>query len=203
MSKINTLIFDIGNVLVDFCWQDAIGRMKLDENIAKRLVDATIKSQTWNEFDRGILSEEELTEEFISNDPDIKDIILLFLSDYYKYIVKQYDYANEWIDSFIKKGYKVYFLSNFSERGHRVFAEDLNFLEKGDGAVLSYKVKLIKPDTAIYQLLIDMYDISPDEAVFIDDTAVNVLAAKSVGLNAITFTDREAVIEELKKMGVE
>lgn len=203
MSKINTLIFDIGNVLVDFCWQDAVGRMKLDENIAKRLVDATIKSQTWNEFDRGILSEEELTEEFISNDPDIKDIILLFLSDYYKYIVKQYDYANEWIDSFIKKGYKVYFLSNFSERGHRVFAEDLNFLEKGDGAVLSYKVKLIKPDTAIYQLLIDMYDISPDEAVFIDDTAVNVLAAKSVGLNAITFTDREAVIEELKKMGVE
>ena len=203
MSKINTLIFDIGNVLVDFGWQDAVGRMKLDENIAKRLVDATIKSQTWNEFDRGILSEEELTEEFISNDPDIKDIILLFLSDYYKYIVKQYDYANEWIDSFIKKGYKVYFLSNFSERGHRVFAEDLNFLEKGDGAVLSYKVKLIKPDTAIYQLLIDMYDISPDEAVFIDDTAVNVLAAKSVGLNAITFTDREAVIEELKKMGVE
>lgn len=203
MSKINTLIFDIGNVLVDFCWQDAVGRMKLDENIAKRLIDATIKSQTWNEFDRGILSEEELTEEFISNDPDIKDIILLFLNDYYKYIVKQYDYANEWIDSFIKKGYKVYFLSNFSERGHRVFAEDLNFLEKGDGAVLSYKVKLIKPDTAIYQLLIDMYDISPDEAVFIDDTAVNVLAAKSVGLNAITFTDREAVIEELKKMGVE
>jgi len=203
MSKIDTLIFDIGNVLVDFCWQDAISRMGLDDNLADRLGNATIKSQMWNEFDRGVLNDDELTEGFVANDPEIKEVILSFLSDYYKYIVKQYDYANEWIDSFKKKGYKIYFLSNFSEKARKVFARDLDFLEKGDGAVLSYTVRMIKPDPAIYQLLIDRYNITPERAVFLDDTEVNVIAARNAGLNAITFTNREAAMEELKKLGVD
>ena len=116
--------------------------------------------------------------------------------------MRQYDYAHEWIDELKSHGYKIYFLSNFSQRGHIEFAKDLDFLSKGDGAVLSYKVKLIKPDEAIYRYLLEEYDINPTEAVFIDDTLVNVEAAKKVSLNAIRFTDRETVQEELRKIGV-
>ena len=71
MGNINTVIFDIGNVLAQFCWQDAVKMMNLNADIEARLVDATIKSNTWNEFDRGVMSYEELVKEFINNDPGI------------------------------------------------------------------------------------------------------------------------------------
>lgn len=200
---INTIIFDIGNVLVDFRWRYAIDMMNLDDKTADRVAKATVLSPMWNEYDRGIMTDDELLEGFVANDCEIGDVTRTFIEDYYKYIVKQFDYAHDWIDDLKSKGYKVYFLSNFSKRGHEVFAKDLDFLDKGDGAVLSYAVKLIKPDSEIYEYILNTYNINADEAVFIDDSKANIDAAREVGINTILFTDRESVLKELKALGVE
>lgn len=202
MNKIDTIIFDIGNVLVDFCWEEGIAKMNLPDHIAERLANATIKSAMWNEYDRGILSDDELLEGFIANDTEIEDVIRLFILDYYKYIVRQRDYAHEWIKDLHAQGYKVYYLSNFSKRGHIEFMKELDFIPECDGGILSYEDKLIKPDAAIYELLIDRYNIVPENAVFIDDSEANVVAARKASLNAIRFTSREEVLKELKKYGV-
>lgn len=203
MNKIDTIIFDIGNVLVEFCWQRAVSNMGLDKNIESRLVNATIKSRMWDEFDRGILSEEEIHKGFIDNDPGIEDEINDFWNNYYSQIVRKYDYANEWIRSLKNHDYKVYFLSNFSEMGFRELASELDFVSMGDGAVISYREKCIKPEPQIYEILLSRYNIEPEKAVFIDDTPVNLEAAKRFGINTIHFTDRKKVLEELQKLGVE
>lgn len=202
MGQIDTVVFDIGNVLVDFCWKDAFDNMNLPQDIWDRLYKATVGNQMWNEFDRGILSEEEIVDGFIKNDPEIKDVILDFMENHYHEICKQYDYAHEWIDTLKSHGYKIYFLSNFSEKGFDVLKDELNFVEKGDGAIISYRVKQIKPNRDIYDTLVATYGINPENAVFIDDTFVNIEAAKEIGINTIHFQNREQVLRELEELGV-
>jgi len=199
---IDTIIFDIGNVLVDFCWQKAIGNMKLDKQIEDRLVMATIKSSTWDEFDRGILTEEEIHQGFIDNDPAIEAEINDFWDNYYSQICRKYDYSDEWISSLKSHGYKIYFLSNFSEMGFRELAKELDFVEKADGAIISYREKLIKPDPEIYKRLLTRYNIVARNAVFIDDTPANIAAAEKFGINTILCKNKKQVDEELYNLGV-
>lgn len=56
-----------------------------------------------------------------------------------------------------------------------------------DGGVVSWKVKLLKPDLRIYKLLCETYGLKPDECLFIDDFMCNVEGARDAGLNAIWY----------------
>ena len=68
-SEIDTLIFDIGKVLVRYDWKKLLRDLKYDEETAQAVAKAVFLSNTWTEGDRGILSEEELLQAFIKNDP--------------------------------------------------------------------------------------------------------------------------------------
>ena len=116
--------------------------------------------------------------------------------------LKKYDYTDEWMDYYKSRGYKIYILSNFSGKAFRDCADELDYVKKADGAVISYQVGLIKPDPAIYRLLLDKYDIDPKEAVFIDDNKDNIEAAKQFGLSTILFTSREDADKKLYELGV-
>ena len=65
----------------------------------------------------------------------------------------------------------------------------MSFLSFTDGGILSYKDKVIKPDPAIYRLLIERYDLVPENCVFIDDTQKNLDAAEKIGIKTILFTE--------------
>ena len=60
MKKFDTVIFDIGNVLVDFRWKEFIADFGYDEKTCERIAAASVLSGDWNEYDLGILSEEEI-----------------------------------------------------------------------------------------------------------------------------------------------
>ena len=61
---------------------------------------------------------------------------------------------------------------------------------------------MIKPQPEIYDLLIERYQLVPEECVFLDDTLPNVEAARRAGMHAIHFKNREQALEELKALGV-
>ena len=69
---ITTIIFDIGNVLADFTWEAHYRSFGYSEEIFERLAKATVKSPMWNEYDRGVMSDEEIIQGFIENDPGIE-----------------------------------------------------------------------------------------------------------------------------------
>ena len=60
----------------------------------------------------------------------------------------------------------------------------------------------MKPHREIYDILLDRYDISASEAVFIDDNAANVAGAQQAGLSALRYTDTETLITDLQGLGV-
>ena len=199
---IDTIIFDMGNVLIDFRWRALYHEMGLTGERFERMAQATVLNPVWNEFDRGNWSDDQMLEAFIENAPELEDVMRDMMSERFTGLLKKFDYTDEWLDGLKSAGYRIYILSNFSRKGFTECAKELDYVSKADGAVISYTVGMIKPEPQIYRYLLDTYDIRPERAVFIDDSEVNIRAAEEFGINTILFTDKRSADEELKKLGV-
>ena len=199
---IKNIVFDIGNVLVAFRWREYFAEFGYPQDIYERLCKATAMSPVWNEYDRGVWTEAEVLQGFIDNDPELEPIIYETLGSLKRLLI-MYDYAIDWIKELKEKGYGVYYLSNFSEPACRDCGDQMGFLQYMDGGILSYLEKVIKPDAAIYNLLMDRYGLKAEECVFLDDTEKNIIGAQAVGMHGIVFKNKEQAVEELRKMGVD
>lgn len=198
---IKTVIFDIGNVLAGFAWEAYFRSFGYPEEIYQRLAKATVGSCSWQEHDRGALSDEEILNLFIENDPGIEKELRETLGSITGMLVR-YDYAIPWIQELKGKGYQVLVLSNFAKKAYEDCRDVLDFLDYVDGGILSFRDKVVKPEPEIYRLLLERYDLRPEECVFLDDTAKNLPAAEAFGIHTIHFKNREQAAEELKKLGV-
>ena len=201
-ESINTVVFDIGNVLTDFAWENFLRNKGFDEDMVQRLGNATTRSATWNEIDRGILTTQQIIDGFVANDPEIEKEIRSAFSDLSGILVAR-ERSIPWIRALKAAGYKVLVLSNYSRQAEEACPEAIAFLSEVDGGILSYKEKVIKPDPEIYNRLCERYDLTPERTVFIDDTERNIIAARELGWNGIVFRSYEQVEGELKAMGVE
>lgn len=199
---IKNIIFDIGNVLTDFRWRDFLFDKGFNEEMVERIANASVRNPQWTEFDRGVWTEEQLMESFVANDPEIEAQLHEAYDDI-RGMVTLREYAIPWVQELKKKGYRVLYLSNFSHKAEVECADSLAFLPYMDGGILSYKDKLVKPDPAIYRLLMDRFGLVAEESVFLDDTLVNVEAARKMGIYGIHFLSKEQAEEELRKLGVE
>ncbi|MCQ2519123.1 MAG: HAD family phosphatase [Lachnospiraceae bacterium] len=196
---IKNIIFDIGNVLVEFGWERFLKRFSDNPEEFDRLVKATVGNPDWAEMDRGVLSDEEILDLFIENDPELEPKLRTMYKDYNGLLV-QFGYAKEWIDDLKKRGYKVYALSNMSYKAIRECADSMDFLSMMDGSILSCYYKLIKPDPNIYRLLFDTFDLIPQECVFFDDLEKNIEAARASGMSGVVFKNKEQAEAELAKL---
>lgn len=199
---ITTIIFDIGNVLAGFTWKEHLERFGYEGDMIERIARATVKHPMWNEVDRGAMKEEDIIQGFVDSDPEIEQDIRKILKDM-STMITRYDYAIPWIQELQKKGYRTLYLSNFSVKAETDCAHALDFIPYMDGGILSYQEKIIKPMPEIYQLLIDRYNLVPEECVFMDDTLINLTAAEKFGLHTIHFQNQTQAIEELRKLGVD
>jgi len=199
---IKNIIFDIGNVLTDFRWRDFLRDKGFDDAMIGRIAKASVENSLWKEFDRGELAGEELMQAFIDADPEIEEELHKAYDNIHGMVTIR-DYAIPWVQELKAKGYKVWYLSNFSEKTEIECADSIAFIPDMDGGILSWKDKLIKPDPKIYQLMLERFELTADECVFIDDLPENVQGAVNEGIHGIVFESREQVVEELKKLGVE
>ena len=196
---IRNIVFDIGNVLAGFTWEKFYHSFGYSEEIFEKLADATVRNPFWNEMDRGKLSDEELLERFIENDPSVeKEIRKVFQN--VEGMIQRYDYALPWIRELKDKGYHVYVISNFAHKAHKDCIKALDFLNETDGGILSYQVNLIKPAPEIYQLLCSRYGLKAEECVFIDDLWKNVEAAKKEGMKGLVFENLDQAKKELESI---
>jgi 2-haloacid dehalogenase len=100
------------------------------------------------------------------------------------------------------RGRPLYGLTNFSAETYPPTFDRFGFLRWFDGTLVSGDVKLIKPDPRIFALLIERFAIDPHRAVYIDDVAANVVAARPFGIHAIQFTDPAILRAELVELGL-
>ncbi len=198
---IKTVIFDIGNVLADFCWEKFYRSFGYSDELFKRLAKATVYDDMWNQFDKGVLSEEDMLSIFIHNDPGIEQEIRTIFKNI-NGIIEVYDYTTDWIHELQNKGYQVLILSNFSEKCYRECGSKMDFVKEADGAVISYIERKIKPDDEMYELILNRYHLNPEECVFLDDKPENVAAAEKFGIHGIVFKSREDALAKMQALGI-
>lgn len=198
---INTIIFDIGNVLVHFRWKEYFESLGYDSLTLERLANASVLNYDWKELDLGNLTYDEILNLFIENDPGIEKELKKALTDLSRILGKT-DYAIPWLKELKQKGYKLLFLSNFSEKVLKECGHVMDFLPFMDGGIFSFREHLIKPNPAIYELLLKNYGLEPSECVFLDDTQENINAANELGIHGITFVNLEQAKESLATFGI-
>lgn len=200
-QMVKHIIFDIGNVLTDFRWRDFLREKGFEEAMVERIADATVRSDVWCEYDRGVWTDGQLLEAFVKNDPAIEKELRISFENF-KGMVTIREYAIPWLKGLRAAGYHTWYLSNFSQKAETECGDSLAFMPYMDGGILSYRDRLIKPDPAVYKLLLERYGLAAQESVFIDDTLVNVEAAEKLGIHGIRFVTKEQADRELKELGV-
>lgn len=93
-----------------------------------------------------------------------------------------------------KKGHKVFILSNWDDSWSLMKQMHADFFNLFDGIIISAEVNMLKPNPAIYRLLLEKYKLNPADTVMIDDQAINLKAAQEVGMHAIFCQRKRKVI---------
>ncbi len=183
---IKNVIFDIGRVLIGFDWKDYIDELFDDEKTKQRVSYAAWQSGWWTELDRNEIPEHEVFEKLKEAAGEYGDAFEKVIKNMGKLLAKK-DYAVPWVRELKSKGYNVYYLSNYFEYAVKANPDALEFAKYMDGGIFSYQEKIIKPDHAIYERLMERYGLKAEECLFTDDSQNNVNAARELGMRAIRF----------------
>lgn len=195
-KMINTIIFDIGKVLVDWNWKDYLESFGYSKKKNEKLANAIFLSEYWKETDRGVWSDEKILQSFIKKAPEYENEIRTLWNGMGRCITR-YEYTDKWIAELKEQGYKVYYLSNYGKTLREKTAEALGFVEQCDGGIFSYEIKKIKPDIEIYKALLEKYQLVPENCLFFDDVKENIEGAKKLGIHGILFEGHEKAREEI------
>ncbi len=201
---INSLIFDLGAVLIDWNPHPVILK-SFDYNEEK--TNWFFQNVCTHEFnlslDKGKTFKTAKIEKTIKF-PEYKKQIAVYLDDWEKMLIGEIPETVHILKSLYQsKKYKLFSITNWSYETFPIAKSRFPFLKWFDDIVVSGEVKMIKPDPAIYNYSLQRFAIAePDTAIFIDDKLINVDVAKKLGLRGIHYKDPGQFSMELKKYGV-
>lgn len=98
-----------------------------------------------------------------------------------------------------KQSYNLILLSNTNPIHFDYIRRRFSYVNLFNNFALSYELRMLKPDTRIYDRIAVLYNLRPYESLFIDDLEENCLAASKSGLNVINYTDFKAFLIQVNK----
>lgn len=101
-----------------------------------------------------------------------------------------------------RAGLEIHGLSNWSSEKFALARAKYGFFELFDTILVSGDVNLVKPDARIFALLLRRIGRTAQECLFVDDSAPNVMAARSLGFEAIHFSSATQLHEQLRTRGL-
>lgn len=202
MTQPRAVIFDVGGVLYQWSPRFLYERLIEDDRALDAFL-ATVLTRDWHfQHDCG-RPFAETSAELIAEFPEHAALIAAWRPRFNETIPGPIPGMIEIVEELDAAGVPLFGITNFSgefwppfrEREERVFGRFRDIVVSGDE-------KLIKPDPAIYALALDRFGLAPGEAVFVDDNAANVDAARDAGIQAVLFTDAAAFRAELARFGL-
>ncbi len=197
MTTINTIIFDLGNVLIDWNPLHVFNDTYFESQEKRDYFFKEICSMDWNEQQDEGRSIVEGTMELIDKFPEWEQPIRDYYGRWTEMLGGPIPETVEIFRQLKQSGkYKLYALTNWHAGLFDIALVRYNFLHWFNGRVVSGEEGMRKPATAFYQRLLDRYDVNPAEALFIDDNLRNIKASEAMGINSIHFQSPE----QLKKI---
>ena len=194
------VVFDLGGVLID--WNPRyLYRGLFEDTAAMETFLSTVCTQTWNERQDAGRRVADAEAELIARHPDHADLIRAYYGQFDRMLAGPIHGTVSILEELHRRGTPLYALSNWAAETFQHAIRRFRFLDRFLGIVVSGELGIIKPDPRIYRHLIQTYQLTPSDCVFIDDSPRNVEGAKAAGLYAIHFTDPDALRNALRAYG--
>ena len=195
------VVFDIGNVLVHWEPRALYRKIFATEDEVEWFI-ANVCNHDWNvEQDRGRSFADAVIEATVRF-PEHAEAIAAYELRWHETIVGPIGGTVEILAELHQRGTPLYAITNWNQDKFRETQGRFAFLGLFRDIVVSGDEQLIKPDPAIYRLLLERNGLAAETCVFIDDSVKNVKGAEAVGMQAIHFTTPEALRAELAGMGL-
>jgi 2-haloacid dehalogenase len=193
---VSRVIFDIGNVLVQ--WDPRhLYRKIFDAPGVMEAFLSEICTPAWNlEQDRG-RSFAEGVAELVARHPEYEAEIRAFDERWGEMIPDLVPGTLALMERLEANGAPLYAITNFSAEKYDEARLRFPFFDRFQGAIVSGRERLVKPDRAIFELLLKRYGLSAADCLFIDDSSANIAAARSLGMATHHFRDAARLEAEL------
>jgi FMN phosphatase YigB (HAD superfamily) len=185
--SLDALIFDMGNVLIDWTPSRLVQYFTADESIVHEVTEALFHSEAWKDLDQGLISEETVIERVCATLPTTLHPLIHTL-------VTRWPEANV-IDERMARlagllkanGIRLFLGSNASLRFWS-YQSDIKALTHFEGIQISADIRISKPDPRFFDVLLKTYGLDPHRTGFIDDLERNCASAKPLGLTVFHYT---------------
>jgi putative hydrolase of the HAD superfamily len=196
---IKNIVFDLGNVLLSFRPAEFFTKKKYPETIRNTILSDIFGSREWAMLDNGDITTQEAIESIASRSSLKREEIALVFN-LRSELMFPLDQNVMMLPGLKKRGFKLYYLSNFPLDIFDDIKYGYFFFTHFNGGIISSEVKVSKPDIRIFKLLIEKYSLIPEESLFIDDSEVNVRAAESAGMIGMITYGAQNISVSLEKL---
>jgi 2-haloacid dehalogenase len=200
-SNIKAIVFDFGGVLLDWNPRNLYRRYFPDNLEAMEQFLVEVDFMEWNAVqDRGRSFKEGIS--LLSDQyPQHSQLIHAFKENWEDTIAGEIPGSVEILKRLKRRGFLLYGLSNWSAETFPLIRIKYRFFDLFDDMIVSGVVGLIKPDPAIFTLLLERIRLPAHECLFIDDSKDNITVAGKAGLITILFRSPALLDVELAHLG--
>ena len=199
MSKIENIVFDIGNVLMKWNPEGIYKTLFDKDDYYDHPLSNIVGGEVWLEMDKGTIelntAIEKLSELYKPYGREI-DKFIREAPHYIYPLTKSVECALKYKEN----GYNIFLLSNFPEYAFKIIRSKYNFFNQFHGEIISFNVKAIKPNRDIYEILLSEYNLEPENTLFIDDIKENIAAAEKLNIKGLHLTKDTDLNLELKSI---
>ena len=201
MPPIDTVVFDIGNVLIPWNPRWLFRKLLTDEAALERFL-GEVDFNAWNaQHDAGQSFAHGIAQHG-ARFPHYRHLLQAYFDRWEETIAEPLQESVALTRKLRAAGYRTLALTNFSTETFPRAVRRNPFLNEFEGILVSGEERLMKPDPAIYRLLCERYSVTPGKCVFIDDSLPNVEGARRVGMPALHFGSTGRLLDDLDALGV-
>jgi len=195
---IKNIIFDLGNVLISFKPAEYFEKNKYPENIKNTILSDIFGSNEWRMLDSGEITTPQAIEA-ISKRSSLNKKEIAHIFNLRTDLMFPLDSNVRLLPELKKRGFRLYFLSNFPSDIFDEIRSGYYFFKYFDGGLISAVAKSSKPDVGIYKSIMEKYSLIANECLFIDDIEKNVKTAESLGMKGIATNGSLEISKEIEK----
>ena len=198
----SVVVFDLGGVLLDWNPRHLYRKLFDGDDVAMERFLATVCTSDWNEEQDAGRTFADACALLKSEHPARAELIDAWVERQSEMFSGAIAGTVEILAELRAVGVPLYALTNFSAETFPAARERFEFLGWFRGTLVSGDVKMIKPDPRIFEHFLEIFDIDPPHAVYIDDRQNNVDAATALSMHGVLFTDPPRLRAELVRLGL-
>jgi len=201
VSEVEAVVFDIGNVFIEWDRDRLFGPLIPNRKRRGRFYADVLTMEVNLALDAGAPFGKTLSD-LAGQHPEFAAEIVAFDGHWAETLGPHDSDMVQLVDDLVSCGVGVFALTNFSAEKWPIALENHEWLAKFDGVVVSGHEGVVKPDAAIYEVLLSRYGLESRATWFTDDSLRNVEGALAAGLCASLFVDAATTRSELVTMGL-